>query len=75
MGVADPRLGERCCACLVLRAEASLDLEVVVARLRAAGLATHKLPERVEIFDSLPTTASGKIQKFRILEQLAELAT
>ena len=75
VGIADPRLGERCCACLVMRGDATLDLEGVVARLRAAGLATHKLPERVEIFDSLPTTASGKIQKFRILEQLAEIAT
>ncbi len=75
VGVAEPRLGERCCACLVMRGDATLDLEVVVARLRAAGLAAHKLPERVEIFDSLPTTASGKIQKFRILEQLAEVMT
>ena len=72
VGVADPRLGERCCACVVLRAGESLDLETVVARLREAGLATHKLPERLEALDVLPTTASGKIQKFRILESLGE---
>ncbi|HPG26928.1 MAG TPA: AMP-binding protein [Myxococcota bacterium] len=70
VGVPDPRLGERCCACLVLRDGAELDLESLTRRLRDQGLATHKLPERLEILDSLPTTASGKIQKFRILERL-----
>lgn len=72
VGVSDPRLGERCCACLVLRPGAVIDLAAVVERLRGLGLATHKLPERLEILDSLPTTASGKIQKFRILERLGE---
>jgi acyl-CoA synthetase (AMP-forming)/AMP-acid ligase II len=72
VAVADPRLGERCCACVVLRDGASIDLATIVERLRGSGLATHKLPERLELFGSLPTTASGKIQKFKILEQLGE---
>ena len=74
VGVPDARLGERCCACVVLRAGAELDLATAVERLRGVGLATHKLPERLERFDALPTTASGKIQKFRIQELLAERA-
>jgi non-ribosomal peptide synthetase component E (peptide arylation enzyme) len=41
-----------------------------VARLRASGLATYKLPERLEILDALPTTASGKVQKHEIIRQL-----
>jgi non-ribosomal peptide synthetase component E (peptide arylation enzyme) len=72
VGLPDPRLGERCCACVVASPGAKIDLETIVARLRDAGLATHKLPERLELFDSLPTTASGKIQKFRIVELLGE---
>ena len=72
VGVPDPRLGERCCACVVLRAGTQLDLATAVERLRATGLAAHKLPERFELFDALPTTASGKIQKFRLQQQLAE---
>jgi acyl-CoA synthetase (AMP-forming)/AMP-acid ligase II len=72
VGLPDPRLGERSCACLVLRADASLTLPEISDRLLADGLAKYKLPERVEIFDALPQTASGKIQKHRILEQLME---
>ena len=38
----------------------------MVSRLRAAGLATYKLPERLELLDELPVTASGKVQKHQI---------
>jgi non-ribosomal peptide synthetase component E (peptide arylation enzyme) len=75
VGVPDPRLGERSCACLVLRAGATLDLETTVARLRAGGLATYKLPERLVVLDTLPTTASGKVQKHEILRRLAGAGT
>jgi non-ribosomal peptide synthetase component E (peptide arylation enzyme) len=70
VGVPDDRLGERSCACVVLHAGATLDLDTTVTRLRAAGLATYKLPERLEVLDALPTTASGKVQKHEILRQL-----
>ena len=48
----------------------SLDLATTVSRLRAAGLASYKLPERLEILDALPSTASGKIQKHEIVQAL-----
>jgi non-ribosomal peptide synthetase component E (peptide arylation enzyme) len=70
VGLPDPRLGERSCACLVLRDDRSLALPELCERLLAEGLAKYKLPERLEIFETLPQTASGKIQKHRILEQL-----
>jgi acyl-CoA synthetase (AMP-forming)/AMP-acid ligase II len=70
VGVPDERLGERCCACVVLHEGRSLDLPLLVDRLRSAGLATYKLPERLEILTALPTTASGKVQKHVILQQL-----
>ncbi len=70
IGLPDVRLGERMCACVVLRAGASLDLATTVSRLRAAGLASYKLPERLEILDALPSTASGKIQKHEIVQAL-----
>jgi non-ribosomal peptide synthetase component E (peptide arylation enzyme) len=71
VGVPDPRLGERSCACVVLRSGQALTFEVMVDRLRAAGLATFKLPEQLEVLDALPTTASGKVQKHEIVRQLA----
>jgi acyl-CoA synthetase (AMP-forming)/AMP-acid ligase II len=70
VGVPDERLGERSCACVVLRAGASLTFEQMVDRLRTTGLATYKLPEQLEILDGLPTTASGKVQKFEIVRSL-----
>jgi len=72
VGVPDARLGERCCACAVLRPGATIDLATIVNRLRELGVATHKLPERLELLDTLPATASGKIQKFRLTERFAE---
>ncbi len=70
VGLPDDRLGERMCACVVLRPGASLDLASTVGRLKELGLATYKLPERLELFDELPTTASGKIQKHEIVRSL-----
>lgn len=63
IGVTDDRLGERVCACVSLRPGRDLTFADMVARLRAADLATYKLPQSLEVFDALPTTASGKIQK------------
>jgi non-ribosomal peptide synthetase component E (peptide arylation enzyme) len=70
VGVPDERLGERMCACVVLRPGTSLDLPTTVTRLKEQGLATYKLPERLEMLDALPTTASGKIQKHEIVANL-----
>lgn len=70
IGLPDERLGERMCACVVLRAGASLDLDTVVDRFRQRGVATYKWPQRLEVLDSLPATASGKIQKHVIVSEL-----
>ncbi|MCB0997568.1 MAG: AMP-binding protein [Acidimicrobiales bacterium] len=75
VGVPDERLGERTCACIVPRGDATVDLDTVVAHLRGRGLATYKLPQQLEVFAQLPTTASGKIQKHEILRQLEERTT
>ncbi|MHB8463474.1 MAG: AMP-binding protein [Acidimicrobiales bacterium] len=70
VGVADDRLGERACACVVLVPGAALGFETMVSRLRAVGLASYKLPERLEILPALPMTASGKVQKHEIIRAL-----
>jgi non-ribosomal peptide synthetase component E (peptide arylation enzyme) len=72
VGLPDERLGERMCACVVLHPGASLDLPTMVGRLTDGGLATYKLPERLEVVDSLPTTASGKITKHEIVRTLMQ---
>lgn len=71
VGLPDERLGERMCACVILQPGATLDLETTTTRLKKGGLATYKLPERLEICDAFPMTASGKIQKHELVRALA----
>lgn len=66
------RLGETCCAYVTLRPGASFDFEAMTKILQDNGLAKQKYPERLEIVESLPYTASGKIQKNLLREQIAE---
>jgi acyl-coenzyme A synthetase/AMP-(fatty) acid ligase len=70
VGLPHERLGERVCACVVLAPGTALDFDTMVARLRDIGLATYKLPEQLEVLESLPVTASGKVQKFEIVDRL-----
>src|SRR5690606_12994747 len=72
VGIPDARLGERGCAVLVPRPGATLDLPELVRFLEEKGIAKFKLPERLVLVDSLPVTPSGKIQKFRIKQMLAD---
>lgn len=66
----DERLGERACAFVVPRPGQSIDLESMREFLRKQKIATQYMPERLEVRDSMPTTPSGKIQKFRLREML-----
>jgi acyl-CoA synthetase (AMP-forming)/AMP-acid ligase II len=70
VGLADQRLGERVCACVTLHQESSLDLNTVRERLRDAGLAPFKVPEDLRVVETIPMTASGKIQKHVLLQQI-----
>jgi len=72
-GVAAPdeRLGEHACAFLRAVPGATLpDLPAVREHLDQAGLARQKWPEDVRPIDVFPRTASGKVQKFVLREQL-----
>jgi acyl-CoA synthetase (AMP-forming)/AMP-acid ligase II len=69
----DERLGERAAAVVRIRAGMALPtLEEVRAHLEAAGLARQKWPESIREVVDFPRTASGKVQKFRLREQLCE---
>ena len=62
IGVADARLGERNCLCIVPKGGAQVTLEEFNDFLRGQ-VATYKLPQMLRIIDELPTTPSGKIRK------------
>jgi len=71
----DERLGEHAAAIVRLRdpaAAPSPTLDEVRAHLAAAGLARQKWPESLHVVADLPRTPSGKVQKFRLRQQLRE---
>jgi cyclohexanecarboxylate-CoA ligase len=72
VGMPDEVLGERVCCYLVPPPGAE---PPTVAQIRdylvAAGIAIQKVPERVEIVTALPMTATGKVQKNLLREDIA----
>ena len=70
VGMPDPRLGERNCVYVVPRPGETITLEEIVAFLQDRGIATVKLPERLEVVESLPLTASGKVRKNLLREDV-----
>jgi acyl-CoA synthetase (AMP-forming)/AMP-acid ligase II len=72
VGMPDDRLGEKACAFVVPAAGGQAPtLEELVPFLRdVRRIAAQKMPERLEVVDTLPMTASGKVQKFQLREQI-----
>src|SRR5262249_28349068 len=68
----DPVLGERMCACLVLRDGRSLSLDELARFLLGFEIAKFKLPERVAFFDTLPLSGFGKVSKKELAATLCE---
>ncbi|OLS40740.1 AMP-binding protein [Bacillus sp. MRMR6] len=66
----DPKTGEKACVFVVPKPENSITLEEISQFLIEKQIAKQKLPERLEIIDEMPMTASGKIQKFMLKERI-----
>ncbi len=65
VGVPDERMGEVAKAFVVLRPGASLTEAELIVWARNA-MANYKAPRQVEFVTGLPTTASGKVQRFEL---------
>ena len=65
------RMGETVCAFVIAQPGHKVDVPVLAACLEQAGLARQKFPERVELVDDLPRTASGKVQKNVLRDRVA----
>jgi non-ribosomal peptide synthetase component E (peptide arylation enzyme) len=52
--------------------DATPTLETVRAHLAGAGLARQKWPESLHEVSDFPRTPSGKVQKFRLRQQLRD---
>jgi cyclohexanecarboxylate-CoA ligase len=71
----DERLGERACAVVVPKPGQSFDMATMVAYLKEQKVAIQYIPERLEVRDSMPSTPSGKIQKFKLRDDLRASST
>ncbi len=71
----DPDLGERVCLYAVLEPGITLTLQDVRQAMAAAGVATFKWPERLELIAELPATKVGKIDKKALREDIARRLT
>jgi cyclohexanecarboxylate-CoA ligase/acyl-CoA synthetase len=70
----DDRLGEKVCAFVVPAADGAPSLEELRTFLTAErGVAVQKAPERLEVVDELPMTATGKIQKYVLRNRVREV--
>ncbi|MCU1346586.1 MAG: putative cyclohex-ene-carboxylate:CoA ligase [Acidimicrobiia bacterium] len=64
IGLPDERTGERCCAVVTLKPGVeSLTLPEVFEHCMELKLAKYKVPEQLEIVESLPHSALGKVLK------------
>lgn len=69
VGYPEERLGEKVCACVVLRQGCSLELAALVQWLREERhIGVIKLPERLLVLDALPRSANNKVLKNRLRE-------
>ena len=66
--VSDPNLGEKMCACLVLRKNRKLGFEELIEFLKDKEIAKFKLPESMLICDDFPVSTFGKVSKKRLGE-------
>ncbi|MBQ0130941.1 MAG: AMP-binding protein, partial [Comamonas sp.] len=71
----DERLGERACAVVVTKPDQTLDLPGLQAFMKAQQVAVQYVPERLIVMPSMPSTPSGKIQKFRLREIVRDAQT
>ena len=67
----DERLGERACAIVVLKPGQIFTQEDMVAYFKSKH-AVQYIPERLIVRDAIPSTPSGKLQKFKLREMLRD---
>lgn len=71
VGVPSERYGEEVVACVILKKGMELT-EDELKEYVSAHIARHKTPKFVMFIEHFPETASGKIQKFKLREMVAE---
>jgi len=70
VGLPDPRTGERACAVIVPKGDRHPDVASLAAFLIDKGIAKFKIPEQVDIRDSLLKNDAGKVLKHKLRAEL-----
>jgi len=68
----DAALGEKMCACVILRPGAGLTLPALIGFLIGKEIAKFKLPERLELLAEFPVSTFGKVSKKALGEMVAQ---
>jgi 2,3-dihydroxybenzoate-AMP ligase len=71
IAVPDPDLGERMCACVLLRDTAGLRFDELKTFLLGKEIAKYKIPERLEILPDFPLSTFGKVSKKKLVEMIS----
>ena len=70
--VPDPDLGERMCACVLLRDGAHLSFDELKNFLLGREIAKYKLPERLEVLPDFPLSTFGKVSKKKLVGMISQ---
>ncbi|MBM4002193.1 MAG: AMP-binding protein [Planctomycetes bacterium] len=71
VGIPDPKYGEELCAWIKLKKGVAVT-EDEIRQFCRQKLAHYKVPKVVRFVDAFPQTVTGKIQKFKIREQMIQ---
>ena len=73
IGIPDDVLGERACACVTCLESEPITFKEMSGYLKEKGLAIHKLPERLEVFEKFSQLVDGqKIDKLSVAYEVLE---
>jgi len=72
--VPDANLGEKMCACVILKPGFSLSLNQLTDFLKTKEIAKFKLPEHMKVLDDFPVSTFGKVSKKALAEMVAKNA-
>jgi acyl-CoA synthetase (AMP-forming)/AMP-acid ligase II len=70
-GLPDAHWGERVCAAVELRPGGTFDAQAVIDFVKSQ-IAGYKAPRQIDPVEALPRTASGKIQRAKVRQDMLE---
>ncbi|HVN27160.1 MAG TPA: AMP-binding protein [Candidatus Binataceae bacterium] len=73
--MSDPLMGEKGCLFVMCEEGTTIDLSEIIAHLESKRVARFKFPERLEVIESFPMTAVGKIAKMVLRERIECILT